>query len=64
MRASIVPQLTLVLSTAAALTWAQTKIVLTNDDGWDVSNIRKQFSDLQDAGFNVRTGDGYILSNV
>ena len=32
---------------------AQKKIVLTNDDGWDVANIRQQFDALTNAGFNV-----------
>lgn len=31
----------------------QPKIVLTNDDGWDVFSIRSQFAALEDAGFNV-----------
>jgi len=31
----------------------QTKIVLTNDDGWAVANIRAQNSALIAAGFNV-----------
>ncbi|KLO08832.1 sure-like protein [Schizopora paradoxa] len=38
---------------AVALVKAQTKIVLTNDDGWAVANIRAQNSALIAAGFNV-----------
>ena len=29
------------------------KIVLTNDDGWAVAQIRAQFDSLEDAGYNV-----------
>lgn len=33
---------------------AQTKIVVTNDDGWAVANIRQFNTDLVKAKFNVR----------
>ena len=33
-----------------------TNIVVTNDDGWAVANVRAQFSALTDAGFNVSHG--------
>lgn len=32
---------------------AQTKIVLTNDDGWAVAQVRAQDDALKAAGFNV-----------
>lgn len=31
----------------------QTKILVTNDDGWAVANIRAQYNSLKSAGFNV-----------
>ncbi|KAH9916245.1 sure-like protein [Epithele typhae] len=41
--------LAVLISTAAA----QTKVVLTNDDGWAVAQVRAQFDSLTSAGFNV-----------
>ena len=31
------------------------KILLTNDDGWAVAQIRAQFDAIEDAGFDVRS---------
>lgn len=31
-----------------------TNILLTNDDGWAVANIRAQYAELQSAGYDVR----------
>ena len=37
----------------ASGTRAQTKVVLTNDDGWATANIRQQYTSLTEAGYNV-----------
>ncbi|KAF9054080.1 survival protein sure-like phosphatase/nucleotidase [Panaeolus papilionaceus] len=42
--------LSLALATLAS---AQTKIVLTNDDGWAVAQIRAEYNALKAAGYNV-----------
>ncbi len=41
----------------STLAYAQSKIVLTNDDGWATANIRAQDTALTTAGFNVREFD-------
>ena len=46
------PTLSVVLSLLAKAVISQ-KIVLTNDDGWAVAQIRAQFNTLNSAGFNV-----------
>lgn len=34
---------------------AQKKVVLTNDDGWAVAQIRAEYTALQAAGYNVKS---------
>lgn len=42
-----------ILALQSSVASAKTTIVLTNDDGWAVANIRAQFDALTNAGFNV-----------
>ena len=40
-------------------------VLVTNDDGWAVANIRAQFNSLQSAGYNVRVPDlGMSLNSI
>jgi 5'-nucleotidase len=43
-----------IVALAATTVPAQVKVVMSNDDGWAVANIRAQFEAFEDAGFNVR----------
>ncbi|KAH8109105.1 acid phosphatase [Phellopilus nigrolimitatus] len=52
MRTSVFHRLYFLLA-ATTVVNGQSKIVLTNDDGWAVANVRAQNTALKNAGFNV-----------
>lgn len=45
--------ITVVLAISLISTGSATNIVLTNDDGWAVAQIRAEYAALKTAGYNV-----------
>lgn len=51
-------RLSVLLALSSSVAFA-TNVLLTNDDGWAVANIRAQYAELQSAGYYVRAAASY-----